>query len=213
MKFIYRLVVKIFDRTIRKLFNFIYNLKWNKKIKNNNELFNKVENTMKEIFNIQSLSGVNNIYDKIYTEYESDPLNGLIDWSPSLTTLIAKEKDDCDGMSVLWKHLGKFYCNLIGYKIKSIDTYSFIYMNRKAWKQSHVMCLAEIEIKGKNKYLLFDYSNKNIYSSMEEIYQYYIDNYLLNRDYMWCYKKPELTSVKKMVHIKIDEPKGMVLSV
>jgi hypothetical protein len=124
-----------------------------------------------------SYDDIINIYDDIYKGYRSDPIYGLIDWSPSITTVIVKEKDDCDGMAVTWSYLANKFFSIKDIKIKSIKTYCFVNFGW-IWdiSQSHVMCVVDTD----DGLYLFDYKTIRKFDSFDQIRLYFKNYYASN---------------------------------
>ena len=169
-----------------------YNRTWHYKIQSDNNLYNKVTWLLLKI-NTLNLDEIILFYKTVFSNYESDPGNGLIDWSPSLVTMLAKRKDDCDGSAVLWLHLGKKYCELNNLKINYIKTFAFLHPGKI--RKSHVMCIALVE----DNYIIFDYSNIIICDFFSDIIHYYIKKYLKdnsNIEDIVFEEIPEVKSIK-----------------
>lgn len=220
MKILVKAAVWLWDKTFRRLLNWIFNIKWNIKIKNSKELQQKIEDMEYQIEQTTKPSQLKDIFRKLFPNYKPDPLGGALDNQSSWTTLIAKMDEniknnrDCDDMSEAWYHLAPKYCSLLNFAIEKIGIYSWGYSRKlhKSVKMFHVMTMAEVMSGNKKKYILFDYNNIIQSDNIEKLYDYYIESYLIkHRDSKFTEEQKKKLSNKNMFNVELTEPKSVNL--
>lgn len=143
---------------------------------------------------------VRRVYGQVYQKYISDPLKGVIDWSPTFNIVQYRSGDDCDGMGVVYAKLFKTYfktnknftCHEIYRQIYdngdvnhkytyNVKCYSFVgaRLNMYMFQRAHVMCVAKVTNKstGRVVYLLGDYDT-SVYATWREIFEHYKVRYI-----------------------------------
>lgn len=136
-----KFITIIYVYTIRKIFSLFLNIWYLIPM-----LIPSIRNTIKEqkklINNIKVKEDIDRFIEKF--TYESDPIYGLLDWTPSINAfLIRGYTGDCDDAGVFVKYL----FNHIGYKARNY----IIVSKRPFLACSHVITIVEYN----NKYLLY----------------------------------------------------------
>lgn len=212
-KLLFKFIIFVWVNTVRRLKNFIINSWWNLKITLSPSLKTKVTETYAKVASATDPGEILSLFSEIYKKYEYDPIGGLIDWTASFSTAIVRAEGDCDDASEIMKTLGDRYCTLSKWlPVIRPETYTFFYTKSiKAIVRMHVMTVAEVEIGGKDKVILFDYNAVHIFNSMDEVHTYYVDSYIKNEKNMPWSSRPDLVSGKDVVSVKLPSPKSYKL--
>jgi len=191
-----KIIFYLYVYTIRSFTTWSCNNRFHKLILKSDSEKELIRNTYSSLANCKSKADLIEVYHKIYKEYIPDDSWPITDWSPSFHTMIYKEKDDCDGMAVIGKHILEEFCRIRNLNYKSIKVYSFVHL--KSLRKSHAITILKTKLKG---YYLFDYGKIYHVKNRNLLKRYFISHYLD--------KKFKSIKSKKIYMIHLPEPHGI----
>jgi hypothetical protein len=123
----------------RRFWSWFYNRKYQRRYDTNAEEREHVDKILQQWG--RSIKTAKDVEEALKAfNWTSDPLGGLIDWSPSIIAVVLKDfKDDCDGAAALTQYL---------FSVINIPVTIYALISRKPWvTASHVIAIAYPEDK------------------------------------------------------------------
>jgi len=167
-------LVYIYVWSIRVLVSLVCNVVWYIRLSFSRECRGRLERGLALMDSYRgsgrgSVSDLVELHSQLYSGYYSD---GILDWSPFFRVVLMRGGDDCDGSSVIWYNILRYFGRGISVGIYSLVSVGDI-------RRSHVVVIL-YDIDG---YYLYDYSNV-VYlgSDIGSVIGYYKERYSVSGD-------------------------------